>query len=275
MTDFTWTDRNGVDHHLTSPAMIDAETQAVVDEIDKARVMLSTAQGDEQHRLRNEIRIRLARFTILQSDVARWNEHAAAANTDAATLLVSNIDRFETSLIPLRRVVSLHEEVLDLLADADGDQPVIRGAMQGPMTTLQREAIAASEISPKPGEGITRGEAHDWLQADPVFSREYSDEGGWFEWQDGDGLLRRLSNPLSIEVEIVMAADELQVIRKGIMDEMSQYDTARAIEEASDLTDRVIVLQGDLERFIRQAKEREDEQWTRFEKEWIASRAST
>lgn len=170
---------------------------------------------------------------------------------------------------PVICAAALHEETLQELAD-----PSTRAQLlSGPMTEAQEWAIKSSHLAPKPSVDATRGEALEWLNNDPAFYRPLSDEGGWFEWRDADGLTQRLASPLKIETEIGELTVTLQNINiklsEALLKKAGLEDLRSELECVNTVFFRLSVLQRDLERFAQEQAEREEQEWKRFENEWV------
>src|SRR5690606_7006688 len=143
------------------------------------------------------------------------------------------------------------------------------------MTTAQQLAVHFSTIEPKPTAEASRGEVREWLSGDPAFYRPRTDAGGWFEWKDNEGRMRRLVSPLQIEQEVVSVVDELRRLLPSLQEGSSHFEIVRAIEAANTISARLAVLQADLDRFTREAERREDEEWEQLERDWKAGRESS
>lgn len=140
------------------------------------------------------------------------------------------------------------------------------------MTEHQRQAIAACASRTAPPDTATRGEAKTWLDAQPRFARGSQVDGGWFGWVDRNGHAHRLIDPLPIEREAAGIAKELAALRAAL----TGTETADALYEAVDAGvaswERLKILQGDLERFDREATAREDTAWTANAADWRSKR---
>lgn len=268
MTPFEWTDREGVLHQLKSPASIGAEVAAVSGEIDQALARMAQADPTRKAELRLVIRSLLRRLQQLKSDGERWDALAMEHGRIEAAALVKNIEQLEVETEPMKIIAVLHAEHEVLMGDIENRDALLAGEM----TSAQRMAIRRSAADPKPTADATRAEAHEWLKGDPAFYRPRTDEGGWFEWQDDKGGLHRLASPLRIEKEIASIVHKLGKLLPSLREELSQEETVRAIESANAVTDRFSVLQGDLSRFKVEAEKRDDEEWSKFEKDWTALR---
>jgi hypothetical protein len=268
---FNWTDRHGKEHHLEAPNAIDDEAEEIATEIDACFARAREGSPDEVGTIREQIRQLLTRHNKLAEDAERWNEFALHKAKAAAHRLVTEICDFLEKLGPMMLRTALHEECAEELSD-----PATRAELlDGPMTDLQRDAIEYSQIEPKPPKDATRGEALEWLASDPALFRPFSDEGGWFEWQDADGVIHRLVSPLRIEQESVLIAASLDELVTELTEKLipngSLEDLTHELESANSLVARLHVLQRDLERF---AREEEDEEWKRVENEWTQFRSA-
>lgn len=141
-----------------------------------------------------------------------------------------------------------------------------------PMTAIQRRAIAACASLTAPADTATRGEAKAWLDAEPRFARNGQVDGGWFAWVDRHGHAHRLGDPLMIEREVAVMARELTALRPALTGTGSVDALYEAVEAGFASWTRLRVLQGDLERFDREATAREDAAWTAFAADWRTKR---
>ena len=269
MSAFGWTDRHDKEHHLETPDAIDEEAEAIATEIDACLEQSRDGSPDDVRRMRGQIRQLLARRDQLIEDAKRWNAFALDQAKIAANRLIVDVCDFIAEVVPVLLPAALHEEFVEELSD-----PSTRAQLlDGKMTDLQREAIKYSQMEPKPSVDATRREALDWLNSDPAFFRPLSDEGGWFEWHDAEGVIQRLASPLRIEQEIGLIANSLDELTTDLSDNLipngSLEDITSKLEFAKPLVSRLSELKGDLERFERQ---QEEDEWKRFENEWIQLR---
>ena len=268
MISFEWVDRHGVAHQLSSPMPIDDEAEAISQEIDQIIGRMENASPTKKSELRLTIRSHGIRLQQLQEDAKNWNCRASQqVDTDAAQLAES-IVKLMIELESMIIAVVLHQEHETIMMDAHNRDRML----DGETTQSQRTAITHSNLEPKPRVEATRREVHEWLKADPVFYRPRSDEGGWFEWSDAQGVVHRVLSPLRIEKEIVTIADDLQKLLPVLRNKVSQNEKANAVEAVSSVTNRLSVLQADLERFTREQGEREEDEWQKWETEWKKTR---
>ena len=272
MSVFSWTDRQGKKHDLETPEAIDDEAEQIATEIDECLQRAREGSPEEVRRMRDQIRLLLARRDQLAEDAKRWNTFALHQAKIAANHLIVEICDFleEAALIVLP--AALHEESVQELSDPSRRAQLL----DGPMTDWQRFAIEHAQIEPKPSKDATRGEALEWLNEDPAWFRPLTDEGGWFKWHDAEGAIHRLASPLRIEQEIGVIAESLdematelseQLVPNGIL-----KDLTFKLELANILVSRLHVLKRDLERFER---DQEEEVWKRFGNEWTQFRSAT
>lgn len=257
MTQFRWVDGNGVSQPINSPYLIDAEAEANERAIRQAAADLKLAPRDQVQAYRAKIRHLEARKEQLVNDAKRWNECASMEIRSEADRVMQQIMDFNEGAMHAIIVSKLHEEN----AAASRSSDLRKTILSGEMTDWQRLAIERSTILPKPGENATRLEAHEWLTDDPLFDRPESDEGGWFEWTDIEGVIQRLQSPLCIELEISKLAEELDKLVPALMNDDDINAMIRALETANPIIERISVLQYDLDRFCEQATLREDEEW--------------
>ena len=256
---FVWTDRRGNAHELDTPALIIAERVAINAEIDAALADAVSAEVERNGPARVLIRSLNGRLLVLESDAERWNAHAEALTRADALELTSWIEEFNRSVWAMTIIGTLHDERMEAL----GSDPE-RSLQTLPMTDVQRVAVAYSALEPKPPADATRGEVDDWLQNDAILFRPLSDEGGWFEWLDGEGMMHRLASPLRIEYELAEISAELWSMLPVLGESDNYFDIAHAIARANAVIPRVFILQRDLERFERESKERENEEWASY-----------
>ena len=262
MIAFEWIDGEGVTHQLSSPALIEAETNSLNDAIDRLLAEADKAPSIEVERLRQKIRVYDNRLRELEADKERWNAEAAQINERAATALISQIQEIYEDAQPQILISVLHDENRFLMSAADRDR-----LLAGAMTRAQRFAIKYSKREPKLDLNASRGEAHDWLSEDLSLTRPMSEEGGWFQWKDAEDITHRLVSPLLIEKDLASRARALSKLLPKLAPATSLWDKAEAVETASILIQRLIVLQGDLERFASEQEARENDQWTQWRSE--------
>lgn len=271
MISFKWVDRYGNAHALSSPVPIDDEAEAISREIDQAIAQMEDASAELMSELRLVIRNHSHLLQQLRADAERWNSHAyKLIDTDAAKL-VEYIDELLIGTQPMLIIAILHQQHEKIMTNAEnGDR-----LLDGEMTQAQRMAVARSTVGPKPGPDATRREVHEWLRGDPVVYRPRTDEGGWFEWTDVDGFVHRLLSPLRIELEITYIVQDMRKLLPALHGEVSRNEKVRAIETASSATNRLCVLQADLDRFMREQDAREEEQWQAWKTEWKITRQTS
>ena len=268
MITFEWVDRNGVVHALSSPMPIKEEADAICGEIDRVLERMTTASADRKSELRLVIRSHTFRLQQLQKDAERWNCNAYEQIDADAANLVDEIEKLLIDVQPMLIIGTLHKEHEKVMTDTENREQIL----EGQTTRAQRMAVARSNLEPKPGPDATRREVHQWLEGDPAFYRPRTDEGGWFEWHDADGVLHRLLSPLRIEIEIADLALHLRPLLPALRGEVSQNEKVHAVETANPAIRRLSVLQVDLERFEREQDEMEDNEWQMWETEWKKSR---
>lgn len=268
MNSFEWTDRKGTVHHLDSPQLIEIEAEAISMEIDRALKDMASANTEEKASSRLEIGDRMVRLQQLNADAERWNALARSTIKDEAASFVQLISALTKEAETAMIVSVLHDEHERLMMDVSNRDALLSGKM----TNAQQMAIRRSKMEPKPEADATRDEAQKWLQRDPAFYRPRTDEGGWFEWQDAEGVTHRIVSPLRIEKEIASIVHGLKKLLPALSQQASIDEAAHALETGGGATDRLFVLQTDLHRFILEAGAREDEQWDTWEREWTKSR---
>ncbi|QDH35120.1 hypothetical protein [Porphyrobacter sp. YT40] len=275
MSTFSWTDRHGRQHHLEAPTAIDDEAEEIATEIDAHLPRARKGSSDDVRRAREHIRQLQARLDQLAEDGKRWNEFALVQARDEARRVSIAISDFLDEVPQVICPAALHMETREELSD-----PSTRAQLlSGPMTEWQQRAIEFSHLEPKPSSDATRGEALEWLNNDPAFFRPLSDEGGWFEWIDAEGVAQRLASPLQIETEIGNLADSLSELEvkmsEACLSTADLNEIVSDLEVANILFSRLDILQGDLERFAQEQIDQEEQEWIRYEQDWKAGRSKT
>jgi len=268
MITFEWVDRNGVLHELSSPTPIEEEADAISGDIDQVLGRMENASADRKSELRLVIQSHCFRLQQLQEDVERWNCHAHEQTDADAVELVEYIEKLLIEVQPMLIIALLYREHEKVMTDTENRDQIL----DGEMTRAQRTAVARSTVEPKPSRDATRREVHEWLKGDPKFHRPRTDESGWFEWHDADGVMHRLLSPRRIEQEIADIAHHLRPLLPALRGVVSQKDKAQAVETANPAMHRLSVLKVDLERYAREQKEREENEWHVWETERRRSR---
>lgn len=272
MSAFVWVDRDGRRHELESPAPIEAEAADVALEMEQYFDFLDSGDRLLRAAARAAIGKLQPRLEQLRADVGSWNEHAIAATRAEAATLAERIDRLPTMIAKVLLVVELHSEQAQLL-DAMGDTSDTPARMLAePITAIQRRAIAACASRAASIDAATRGEAKAWLDAQPRFARGVQTGDGWFAWVDRNGHAHRLADPLAIEREVVCIAEELIRLRPALASITAADRLYEAVSSAITSWERLSLLQGDLERFDREAEVREDAAWTAYAADWRSKR---
>lgn len=275
MTAFVWTDSDGQEQKLDNPTRIEAEATAVATELDRYIDILEGPERALRDTARAAINSIQPRLKQLRSDLARWNDHALAVTRAEATKLAEQIDRLPAAIADALLVVELHGEHSRLLAITT-DAPDMRARrLAEPMTAHQRQAITAWASRTAPADTATRGEAKTWLDAQPRFARGGPVDGGWFGWVDRKGYAHRLTDPLAIEREVASIAKELAGLRPALTDPGTIEALYDAVNAGVASWERLQILQGDLERFDREATAREETAWTAYAADWRSKRKTS
>ena len=137
---------------------------------------------------------------------------------------------------------------------------------------IQQRASALATIEVARHLGPTFASAFENLQRDPQFYRPGSDEGGWFEWLDADGVLCRLASPLAIEREVDDIVGKLFAMIPKLEAGLPHFETVEILGAADDLLHRLAVLRVNLESFQQESSTRDDEEWERAQREWQRTR---
>ena len=127
-------------------------------------------------------------------------------------------------------------------------------------------AIEAKDLGP------SFASAFEHLQRDPLFYRPESDEGGWFEWVDSEGMLCRLASPLAIEREIIAIIGKLFSMIPKLEAILPHFETVEIISSVDLLIKRVEILEVDLGRFHQESIMRDDKEWECAKREWQDAR---
>jgi len=268
MTPFRWVDRDGTEHLLEGPELIETEIEAIAAKIDEEVDILSFCGPRAAPSVRSEIRRLMMRLHELNADCERWNAHALKLAREQAASIVAEIRRISQEASAITTVVAIHNEHIEgLRAQAANFDP-----LAGPATKIQRRAMEQSKQEPKPPSDVSRTDAHAWLMNDPAFYRPMSDEGGWFEWIDNEGAVNWLGSPLQIEIEVADAIKQLNFLVSNLTDRSSLAELIESINEFNILSERIIVLNKDLERFSESQILEEEHQWDAFRQNWLQLR---
>lgn len=264
MTGFRWTDATGAEVELDEPSAMQAEVAELDTTLDRLFREVSMLTGEGKERKRRELHTALTRHNQLKMDIDRWNEHVEQGTQERATALANEIRTATDNAKFLRLVVSLHDE-FELVS---ANNPA---RLQGePSHTQQRAAELANEEARNLGS--TFRTAFERLQLDSKFYRPESDEGGWFEWRDGQGVICRLASPLAIEREIDEVIAKLYGMIPKLEATLSHLETVEILASADDLGARLTILRANLEDFERESAKREDELWDLAQREWQSTR---
>jgi len=272
VTSFVWTDRDRRQRELDSPAPIEAEAAAIAQEMDHFIDLL----GDPSGMIRDPARAAIGRLQLrlaqLRDDLARWNAHAMAITRAEAARLIQQIDKLPTILADVLLVVAIHGEH-DRIMAATAAAPETRAQlMAAPMTPLQRRAIVACASRLAPPDNATREQAKAWLDGQPRFARRNKADDGWFAWIDRNGHAHRLVDPLAIETEVGVIAAELADLRPALAGTEAPIALYPAVIAGFASWERLQILEGDLERFDREATAREDAAWEAYAADWRSKR---
>lgn len=271
MTRFVWIDRDGQRHELDSPAPIEAEAAAIAQEMDSCVIMLDSPDRmirDPARSAAGRLKHRLERLRV---DLVRWNDHAVALTRAEAAKLARQIDRLPITVADVALVVALHDEHDGMVEMTVGAPNTRADILAGPATALQRRAIEACGSRAAPIDP-TRAEAKVWLDDQPRFARSGAVDGGWFAWVDRNEHAHRLGDPLPIEREVVAIAGELAVLSESLGDTANADTLYTVVILGIASWERLQILQGDLERFDREATAREDAAWSTYAADWRSKR---
>ena len=272
MTPFVWIDRQGQRHELDSPLPIETEATAIADEMDRFVAMLDNPDRMIRDPARSAIYKLHPRLGQLRGELVRWNEHAVAVTRAAAAKLAEQIDGLPAMLADVLLVVALHGEHDRILAATAGAPETRAQILAAPMTAPQRRAIAVCGSRTAPAETATRGEAKAWLDTQPRFARRTQADDGWFAWIDREDHAHRLADPLAIEREVAVIASELANLRPELTGTSASDALYAAVNAGCASWERLQILQGDLERFDREATAREDAAWNTYAADWRSKR---
>ncbi len=272
MIGFIWTDRAGVKHQLDGPEKIELEIDNIEKQVDAALPNLNSNNSEVVAQARELVRGHISRLTELGQDVTRWNESVASAIMSAANELAKAIDELPEILADIHIIRDLHVEQMELLNEMGENQSALDLQLNGPITDFQRAAITACIRSNKISADATRGEAMEWLNQDPRFSRKYHREGGWFEWTNEHGATFWLVDPLVIEFLIADLKDELEEDRQLLSQHEDIMSLSRNFYNIREKFDRLNVLLGDIERFTIESERKEANSWREFSQDWEKNR---
>ena len=268
MIGFIWTDRAGVKHQLDGPEKIELEIDNIEKQVDAALPNLNSNNSEVVAQARELVRGHISRLTELGQDVARWNETVASEIISGATELAEAIDELPEVLADIRIIADLHVEQMELLNEMGENQYALDQQLNGPITDFQRAAITASSQPDKISVDATRGQAMEWLNQDPRFSRKYNREGGWFEWTNEHGATFWFVDPLVIEFLIADLKEELEEDRQLLSQQENIISLSCNLSNIREKFDRLNVLIGDIERFTIESKMKESNDWKTFSQNW-------
>lgn len=269
---FVWFDRHRGRHELTSCQPIEDEAEALSSEIDRLVLLSLSNEPTVREPARNAIRVATDRLEQLRADLGRWNAYADEMTAKAAATLVEQIDLLPTMLRAAVLVVDLHDEHDMVLCEAAGDPDAQAAVFAGGMTATQQAAIDATGIRAPLPASATYEQAKAWLDREPRFARARSSDGGWFAWVDNEDKVLRLVDPLPIERELVALISKLEALRPRLVAPTERHSLYDAVLAANAHLGRGLVLQSDLERFQREAKDREGADWSRYAADWRSKR---
>ncbi|WP_379923308.1 hypothetical protein [Erythrobacter sp. R86502] len=261
MSEFRWTDATGATVVIDRPDRIEAEAKELALAIDRLFREADVLTGSARAQKRNELRIAFARLDQLSLDVERWNEHVKIETRDRARIRAREIRAANEGAAHVRLVVGLHDE-FEYATARSPDR------LRGEPSQLQTRAASLAQVPEARHLGPTFVTAFEQLQLDPQFYRPASDEGGWFEWRDAEGVLCRLISPLAIEREIDGVIGRLFGMISNLEANLPHLETVEILGVADDLWSRLNILQVNLKAFDLQNAERDEEEWKRVQKEW-------
>jgi hypothetical protein len=274
VTLFIWTDRNGQRHELDGPRLIEAEADAVMAEMDQYVGILGNPDPMLSNPARAAIRRLQPRIEQLRADITRWNDRALAVLREEAAALAEQIDGVPASIAEAQLVVDLHDEHDRVIEQMSGSATSRSYMLAGPASTLQLRAMQAAGWRGA-AETPARAEAKAWLDEQPRFARGSAVDGGWFAWADRHGHAHRLSDPLDIEREVVSIARELSELRTTLRQSSDVIALHTALNAGVASWERLQILQGDLERFEREAEARDQAAWKAYAADWRSKRKTT
>ena len=261
-----WTDASGAEVELDEPRAIEAEAAALAADIDRLFREVGTLTGEGKEESRREIRKATERLDRLKGDAERWNRQVELEARERAKALANRIRAISNTANTLRLVVSLHEEFERVSAKNPS-------RLAGEPSHTQQNAAALATVREAKNLGPSFVTAFEHLQHDPLFYRSESDEGGWFEWRDGQGVICRLASPLAIEREIDAIIGQLFGMIPKLEAKLPHFETVENLLAAEALWKRLSVLEVNLEGFRRESTIREDEEWECVKREWMAARS--
>ena len=263
MTGFLWTDATGAEVELDGPSAMQAELAELKTTIDLLFREVGMLKGEDKERKRRELRSALIHHNQLKMDIDRWNEHVEQGAHERARALANEIRTATDDAKFLRLVVSLHDEFERVSANYPA-------RLTGEPSHTQRRAAALATTEEARDLGLTFATAFERLQLDPLFDRSESDEGGWFGWRDGQGVICRLASPLAIEREIDAIIGLLFGMIPKLESTLSHLETVEILTLADGLGARLTILRANLKCFENESVRRKDDEWELVEKEWQA-----
>lgn len=269
---FTWTDRAGQYYVLTSPHPIEAEGEEIALEVDALIDRIEDVDPVVRDTARDAIAPLQARLVQLAADRDRWNSHAHQLNQTAAADTVKQIDGLHLTLADLLLVVAVHGEHQVMMSETAGQLEKRAAILAERPTEAQRQAVAKCAPETPPAGAVSRGAIMAWLVTQPRFARQPHTDCGWFAWIDRDSAAHRLVDPLSIESEAAAIFVELVKMRPRLAGDSAPDALFGALNTAAALMERLANLQGDLERFDREANARDLEECKRYAADWRSKR---
>lgn len=261
MSEFRWTDATGATVVIDRPDRIEAEAKELTLMIGQLFRETDGLAGSAKAQKRNELRIAFARLNQLKVDVERWNRFVENDTREQARLRALEIRAANEASANVRLVAGLHFE----FEYATSRSPA---RLHGEPSQLQKKAASLAQVAEARELGPTFATAFERLQSDPQFYRPPSDEGGWFEWRDAEGIVCRLMSPLAIEREIDDVIGRLFGMISKLEANLSHLETVEILGASDDLWSRLTILQVNLKAFDVQSAEREEEEWKRVQQEW-------
>lgn len=265
MTSFQWIDASGVTLILDTSDQIQVEAGELAAKIDRLFREVDMLAGDAKDRKRREIHTAAARLDQLKADAKRWNDYIELEARERARGLANDIRTINRNAKLLRLVVDLHDEFEMVSANNPS-------RLEGEPSHIQQRASASATTNEARDIGPTFVTAFKRLQLDPLFYRPESDEGGWFEWIDGDGVLCRLASPLAVEREVDEIVGTLFGMIPRLETDLPHLETVEILQSVDDLWNRLAVLRVNLESFQQESSTRDDEEWERAKREWQRTR---
>lgn len=236
-TTFSWTDRHGVMHDLSTDDDIERERQEIRLELLDLGARLASTDDAVFVAAYDEAAALGERLMALQQDLQCFVRHEAMR----AVAMIEQIDLDASFLRSLHRSYEQRE--------ACGDDPAALAVPPTPdqMSVLRRQAIRDGRAAIIPS---TFGEAHTLLFAHSATRRTpLPPSAPGFEWTDRYMRYHQVRDLRQIEREYVALADDLSRLRPQLAADVPIRDVIKALEAGRLAVDRVSILERTMTRW--------------------------